>query len=57
MKDVVMTFNRAIGEAQAYVDERRPGIVVMLDRSVKDMLERLGVSMGWGEHHEQAINV
>ena len=39
LKEVVAAYNRSMTEAAAFVDERRPGMVVALERSVAETQE------------------
>ena len=41
LKEVVAAYNRSMNEALNFVDERKPGMVVMLDKCVKETLEEL----------------
>ena len=44
MKECVTLFNRSMAEALAYVDERKPSMVEVLDKNVKETLEGIQVS-------------
>ena len=54
MKEVVAAFQRSLHEALVYVDERKPGMVTTLEKSIKDMFEKLTVGGLMGEHFEGA---
>ena len=41
LKEVVAAYNRSMNEALNFVDERKPGMVAMLDKCVKETLEEL----------------
>lgn len=43
LKEVVAAFNRSMAEALAFVEERKPGMVTLLEKSVKEQLEKLQV--------------
>ena len=47
LKEVVAAFNRSMAEALAFVQERKPGMVTLLEKSVKEQLEKLQVR-AWG---------
>ncbi len=47
MKECVTLFNRSLVEALAYVDERKPSMVLVLDKNVKETLEGIQVRATW----------
>jgi hypothetical protein len=53
LKEAMQAYNRSMAEAQAFVEERKPGMVAMLERGIKEAFERVQVRNGWAERVEE----
>lgn len=43
LKEMVAGFHRSLGDASAWVDERKPAMVHALGKAIKDVVEKLQV--------------